>query len=503
MVEGELLAGKYRVERVLARGGMGVVCAAIHTQLEQRVALKFLLPEGESNEHSRLRFLREARAAVRLRSEHVARVLDVGTAEEGAPYIVMEYLEGQDLGDVLAERGQLPVDEAVRYVLQAAEAVAEAHALGIIHRDLKPANLFLTRRPDGSPCVKVLDFGISKTLGGTPNAGGLTQASAMIGTPHYMSPEQIRSSKSVDVRSDIWAMGMILYEFLTGVVAFPRETLPELCSAIILDPLPSPRIAVPHLSEELERAITMTLAKAPENRPQSLAELALLLAPFTPDGHEAAARVARVLKIDVEAMPSSQRMLAATSSDPIVAARASSPELSDVVAPAIGGATAEPPPDRERDVLASEARPATLASTPLASSEASEAGEAEPDAPLPGADRRRRSRLAVAAVGGVLVLVLAAAALMTRGAKEADAVRASSGSASAVARVPPQEKVDTAPSPPAPSPAAVPPPIAPEEPAVVAAPSASAVAAPRAAARAGTSPIRTKAARPDDFGPRR
>jgi len=299
VIEGALLAGKYRVERVLARGGMGVVCAAIHTQLDQRVALKFLLPDSEPNEHSRLRFLREARAAVRLRSEHVARVLDVGTAEEGAPYIVMEYLEGKDLADVLVERGRLPEAEAVGYVLQAAEAVAEAHALGIIHRDLKPANLFLTRRPDGSPCVKVLDFGISKALDGAP-ASGLTQATAMIGTPHYMSPEHIRSSKNVDARSDIWAMGMILYELVTGVVAFPRETLPELCSAIILDPIPPPRAVVPHLSEGVERALTITLAKAPENRPQSLAELAALLAPFAPEGRSAAARIARVLEVDVE-----------------------------------------------------------------------------------------------------------------------------------------------------------------------------------------------------------
>ena len=319
VVEGDLLAGKYRVERELARGGMGVVFSAVHTQLVQRVALKFLLPEGEADELSRLRFLREARAAVRLRSEHVARVLDVGTAEEGAPYIVMEYLEGQDLAEVLAERGRVPEAEAVSYILQAAEAVAEAHALGIIHRDLKPANLFLTQRRDGSPCVKVLDFGISKTLAGNSLGGGLTQTTAMVGTPHYMSPEQIRSSRTVDTRSDIWAMGMILYELVTGVVAFPRDTLPELCSAIILDPIPPPRLVAPDVSEALELAITVALAKAPENRPQSLAELAALLAPFTPDGPASADRIARVLRSET-AGPSSQRMTSMTSSDPILVA---------------------------------------------------------------------------------------------------------------------------------------------------------------------------------------
>ncbi|MFO0742529.1 MAG: serine/threonine-protein kinase [Labilithrix sp.] len=292
--EGELLAGKYRVERVLAQGGMGIVCAAIHTELDQRVALKFLLPEGEADEQARLRFMREAKAAVRLRSEHVARVLDVGSAD-GAPYIVMEYLKGKDLAEVLDERGRLLPEEAVTYLLQAAEAVAEAHAVGIIHRDLKPANLFLTERPDGSPCVKVLDFGIAKSLD-LPAAGqGLTQTTSMVGTPHYMSPEQVRSSKNVDTRSDIWAMGMILYELVTGFVAFSRDTLPELCSSIILDPVPPPRSLVPDLSAELEQAILVTLSKAPEHRPQDLAELAALLAPFCSEGTRAAERIARVL----------------------------------------------------------------------------------------------------------------------------------------------------------------------------------------------------------------
>src|SRR5262249_21959882 len=153
----------YKVERVLGQGGMGVVVAALHQQLEQRVALKFLLPEGAADATVVGRFVREARAAVRLRSEHVARVLDVGMADTGTPYIVMEYLEGRDLASVLNEERQLSIPRAVTYVLQASEAIAEAHALGIVHRDLKPANLFLTCRPDGTPCVKVLDFGVSKS----------------------------------------------------------------------------------------------------------------------------------------------------------------------------------------------------------------------------------------------------------------------------------------------------------------------------------------------------
>src|SRR5262245_55273398 len=159
---GEILAGKYRVERVLGAGGMGLVVAATHLVLGRLVALKFMLPQTVGAGGSIDRFLREARAASLLRSEHVASVKDLGTLENGAPFIVMEYLEGIDLAQLLHERRTLPPMVAIDYVLQACEALAEAHAHGIVHRDLKPANLFLTRRPNGTPLVKVLDFGISK-----------------------------------------------------------------------------------------------------------------------------------------------------------------------------------------------------------------------------------------------------------------------------------------------------------------------------------------------------
>ncbi len=159
--EGDVLAGKFRIERVLGQGGMGVVVAATHIQLDERVALKFLLPEALINSDAVARFAREARAAVKIKSEHVARVSDVGTLESGSPYMVMEYLHGQDLADWVRDRGAMPISDAVEFVLQACEALAEAHALGIVHRDLKPANLFVTLRADGTPCVKVLDFGIS------------------------------------------------------------------------------------------------------------------------------------------------------------------------------------------------------------------------------------------------------------------------------------------------------------------------------------------------------
>src|SRR5450432_2337777 len=232
--QGDLLAGKYRVENVLGEGGMGYVVAALHEQLNQRVAVKLLSPLLSENEDSVTRFLREARAAVRIRSEHVARVLDVGELPDGSPYMVMEYLLGRDLAAELDEREHLDVPEAIDYVLQACEAVAEAHSIGLIHRDLKPSNLFLTRRPDGSPLVKVLDFGISKAIDqtGMVEQQALTTTSAVMGSPLYMSPEQVRSSKTVDARSDVWSLGVVLYELLSAAHPFEAETMTALLASI-------------------------------------------------------------------------------------------------------------------------------------------------------------------------------------------------------------------------------------------------------------------------------
>ncbi len=182
--EGDVLAGKYRIDRVLGKGGMGVVVAAHHTTLRQNVAVKFLLAATAKRGDATERFLREARAAVSIQSEHVARVTDVGTLESGAPYMVMEFLTGSDLGQVLEERGPLPVEEAVDYVLQACEAIAEAHALGLIHRDLKPANLFVTTRADGSPLIKVLDFGLSKATKPDTLDASLTATNVVMGSPY-------------------------------------------------------------------------------------------------------------------------------------------------------------------------------------------------------------------------------------------------------------------------------------------------------------------------------
>ncbi|MGH7270161.1 MAG: serine/threonine protein kinase, partial [Polyangiaceae bacterium] len=194
---GDVLAGKYRVEQVLGVGGMGVVVAAHHLQLDEKVALKFLLPHALTNAEAMARFEREARAAVKIKSEHVARVSDVGKLENGSPYMVMEYLEGTDLAGWLEKRGALSIEEAVEFVLQACEAIAEAHALGIVHRDLKPANLFCVRRADGRLSIKVLDFGISKVTKGGIQDVSMTRTTAIMGSPLYMSPEQMQSSKQV------------------------------------------------------------------------------------------------------------------------------------------------------------------------------------------------------------------------------------------------------------------------------------------------------------------
>jgi eukaryotic-like serine/threonine-protein kinase len=297
--EGDILAGKFRIERVLGVGGMGMVVSAMHLQLDERVAIKFLLPEALANPEAVARFGREARAAVKIKSEHVARVTDVGALPEtGAPYMVMELMRGKDLAAALREHGALPVALAVEYVLQACEALAEAHALGIVHRDLKPANLFLTARADGSPCVKVLDFGISKIAahGGSGSDMGMTRTQSIMGSPLYMSPEQMASARDVDQRSDVWAVGTVLYELITGRVPFEAETMPQLCTLILHAEPPSPRSVRPELPEAIEGVILRCLRKDRAHRYQNVAMLARDLAAFAPDaGPRSAERISKVL----------------------------------------------------------------------------------------------------------------------------------------------------------------------------------------------------------------
>ncbi len=276
---GDVVCGKYRLLRPLGEGGMGLVFEAEHLRLRQSVAIKFLRHEVLSLPDAVERFEREARASARLRGPHVVQVLDVDTDERGRPYMVMELLRGRDLEAELRVRGPFPVAGAVDLVLQACVAIAQAHAAGIVHRDLKPSNLFLTEEA-GKRVLKVLDFGISK-IAPDPDAppASATSTCVTVGTPLYMSPEQMRSSRDVDGRSDIWSLGVILYELVAGTPPFLGTTTAAI-AAIVADAMPSLRRVRPDVPEELERVLVTALAKVPADRLPSAEALGAALMPF-------------------------------------------------------------------------------------------------------------------------------------------------------------------------------------------------------------------------------
>ncbi len=296
---GDLLAGKYRIERVLGQGGMGIVFAANHELLGVRVAVKLLLTDIASSNEAVTRFVNEAKNAARIQSDNVARVMDVGTLDGGRPYMVIEFLEGDDLSKLLEQRGVIPVQEAVDYVLQALEGLAQAHSIGIVHRDLKPANLFLVKRQDRTMQVKVLDFGISKAtnpLG--EGSGAMTSTKALLGSPYYMSPEQLRSSKSVDARADIWSVGIILYELLTGSPPFAGDNFGELFAAILEMDAPSLIAKRPDINPQFEHVVMRCLQRKPDHRYSNVGELASALAPFASTrGQRTAHRILDVMPI--------------------------------------------------------------------------------------------------------------------------------------------------------------------------------------------------------------
>jgi serine/threonine-protein kinase len=381
---GDVLAGKYVVERVIGTGGIGVVVAARHQALDRLVALKFLLPGYDTAPAALERFHREARAAAKLRSDHAAQVLDVGVLETGAPYIVMEYLEGTDLSR-LVTYGPLSVPEAVDYVLQACEAIGEAHAAGIVHRDLKPANLFRTTAPDGTWHVKVLDFGIAKMNAQTAGSDhALTSTRGIMGSPLYMSPEQLESARHVDGRSDVWSLGAILYELVTGSPPFVEETLARLCVTILQHEPRRPSELAPHVHPAFDAVLLRCLQKRRGDRYQTVAELANALAPFAPS--HAMERIRRIERLG-------QPRLADSQTGP----RGSGPP---------GLAETLPSDAREAETMIAPAvLPSAVRDTRDASWESSQF-------PADAASRRRIWPIVAAALGGATIAALAVGGLL-------------------------------------------------------------------------------------------
>lgn len=289
--------GKYRIDRVIGRGGIGLVLKAHHLHLNEPVAIKVLLPRSAADDEVVRRFQREAQAVVKLKSEHVCRVQDIGRLDNGAPYMVMEYMAGYDLRYMLKKHQRLDARISVDFIIQACAALGEAHALGIIHRDIKPGNLFIAQRHDGSPMLKILDFGISKV----ENTSGeeITHADTVLGTPAYMSPEQMRAPRTVDSRTDIWSLGVVLYELIGGTRPFRGQSFSDLCIKIVSEPVPPIPVSV---SPGLHEAVMRALRKDREARYQNVAEMSAAFAPFSGDQSQAVSlsqRTSRALQVPV------------------------------------------------------------------------------------------------------------------------------------------------------------------------------------------------------------
>ncbi len=312
---GDVLAGKYRVERLLGAGGMGVVVAARHLDLNELRAVKFLLPQAKRDHDAVERFMREARAVVKLKNPHVVRVHDIGRLAGGEPYLVMEYLEGVDLRQRLRAERRLSLPDSLDITLQTLEAMAEAHATNVVHRDLKPANIFLTHDVDGSLSVKVLDFGISKLLDGDDEQMEMTTTNTLMGSPYYMSPEQMMSARDVDARTDIWSIGVVLFQMLTGRVPFRGKNIATQCALLLQNDAPAPSSCLDApLPRGLDEAILGFLRRDPKERHESAAAAAAALAPFAANGGAAAlSRIQRVSRLSGDGVPPPNLALASTS----------------------------------------------------------------------------------------------------------------------------------------------------------------------------------------------
>jgi eukaryotic-like serine/threonine-protein kinase len=306
MGEGTLIAGKYRIERLIARGGMGVLYRAWQPLIARNVAIKIVRPELMTRSDAPARFLREARVLAQLRNEHVCKVLDAGALDDGLPYMVLEYLEGDDLRNVLNVTGRFAVPRAVDLILQVAQALAEAHALGIVHRDVKPENLFLLRDASGAEQIKLLDFGICQTESNAARVRAPQQADDYgLGSPHYMAPEQISAPHAFDPRIDIWSLGVVLYELISGDPPFDGEDVTAICAQVLGREPASLRESRADLPDGLEHVVARCLSKSPEGRYENVAELALALAPYgSAAANESSARVGRTLQArPVSAVP--------------------------------------------------------------------------------------------------------------------------------------------------------------------------------------------------------
>lgn len=421
---GTTVMEKYVVEELLGVGGMGAVVSARRSFDGVRVALKVMLAAEAKHEDSTRRFFREARAAGVIDSPHVAKLLDFGRLHDGTPFMVLELLHGQGLDQIIRERAPLEIEEAIDLILQAAEGVAEAHARGIVHRDIKPSNLHVTRATDGSSLLKVLDFGISKAtlkLDSGTDAPSLTETNATLGSPQYMSPEQLRSSKDVDARTDVWSLGLILHKLLTGRPAFEAPNVGAHFAMILADPPTRLRDRRPDAPVELEDAILTCLEKEPERRWQDLGQLAQALAPF---GHKAAAlRAQRICAILNNAgVRSKSRPRVHRPDDPTIrdAPRSKRPEHG-IIAPPIPG-----PPNVPSDMRVSSSAPPEI-------------GELTKSAWSPGAGPidapARRARRVMIGIGvlGLVAVAFGAGTLM----KEEEPVAAATSVALPSPTIPP------------------------------------------------------------------
>ena len=472
---GVLLAGKYRVERIIGRGGMAEVYAATHEILQQTVAIKILLPDVAANAGATARFINEARAAARIRGENVAIVTDVGALDDGSAYMVLEYLEGEDLEDYASRIGPLNPPEAVDFVLQALQALAQAHTLGFVHRDIKPSNLFLSKRHDGSTIVKVLDFGISKAPRLSESSEGhATSTRTVLGSPYYMAPEQARSARSVDPRADQWAIGVTLYRFLTGELPFGGETLTELLLEIVEATPLRPRSYRPELPEGLEAVVLRCLKKDRAERFANVAELAQALRPYAGSEGPAVERISRTMGIVRSAAPApAPAPVPVPPPAEATATPAYAETSSSVVVASAGSTIVGKPASSGRGTAATMPAPpmpggGSLVGTVESAGVGTHASWAEASVDLPGV-KRRTPILVLAGAGGLLLVGGVVLALTSGHGSDAaqpaplatavathPAEQATSPEPAAITLVPPKAAAPALATPPSPAPAAEP-----------------------------------------------